>query len=111
MKNNIETLDEAVDALLMSLDDARKRELRELVPNPREEKARNWMDEVVAIFGLDKLGSKLSNDIERHFPDESVFKGPVFDNANGIFEAEILLREAREVLMGKKSFPKDSSLP
>ena len=102
MKRNIETLNEAIDTLLMAFDDARKGELRELVPNPREEEARKWMEEVITIFGLDKPGSELSNDIERRFPDEGIFKGPVFDNANGIFEAEILLREAREALMAKK---------
>lgn len=102
MQQDIKMLSVAIGALLDSLDDTRKSELRELIPDPREGNARKWVEEVIRMFGLDQPECELCHDIERQFPDESVFKGAVFDNANGIFEAEILLREAKEVLLTKK---------
>lgn len=101
MQENIDTLYTAINVLLASLDDARKGELCRLIPNPREGNARRWMEEVIVMFGLNHLDTELSRDIERRFSDESVFKGPVFDNANGLFEAEIVLHEAKQTLLNQ----------
>jgi hypothetical protein len=104
MKINAETLGEAVFEFLATLDDAKKSELRELIPNPREGKARKWMEEVIDLFGLDQQSCKLKHDIERRFADESVFRGDVFDNGHGIFEAEIVLRQAKMALLANGRF-------
>lgn len=105
MKQEIHTLDQAIELLLGTLDDTRKEELSRLTPNSREGNARLWMDEVIAMFGLNYPGCSLSRDIEQRFPDESVFKGPVFDNSAGIFEAEMVLHEARQALLRQKKNP------
>lgn len=103
MKINAKTLDEATSAFLETLDDERKNELRNLIPSSRIEIPRKWMEKLISMFGLNESGQKLCDDIEQRFPNESVFKGPVFDNANGFFEAEILLREARKILLQGKN--------
>jgi hypothetical protein len=98
MKNlDINTLDAAIVAFLATLDDSQTTELLALVPNPRVSDGRRWIDNVIAMFELDNPECALCKDIAQRF-DESVFVGDVFDNANGIFEAEILLREAKYLL-------------
>ncbi|MBR8657002.1 hypothetical protein KDH83_27160 [Achromobacter sp. Marseille-Q0513] len=94
MSRNVETLEQAVEEFFSSLNDAEKNALRQLFLTTREANSRRWMTEVVAMFGLDQPDCKLCADIERIFPEESVFKGRVFDNADGLFEAGIILREA-----------------
>jgi len=99
MTIHVETLDEAIAAFLATLDDKRKDELRELIPTSRVETPRRWMEEVINMFGLEEAEQPLCKDIEECFPDESVFKGRVFDNDRGFFEAGILLREAKKILL------------
>lgn len=93
------TLQEAVAEYLATLSSVEMVELGSLIPNLREPMARKWMDSVIDIFGLVTLDSDLVNDIRRRFPNEAVFIGTVFDNVNGLFEAEIILREARRAIL------------
>lgn len=93
------TIQEAIDTLIASLEPSEVAELGRLVPNLRESAARQRMDWIVEIFGLANPDSSLAKDIKQRFPDEeALFKGEVFHNAYGLFEAEIILRELRRTI-------------
>lgn len=97
-KFEVNTFDEAIAAFLATLNSEKKNELLMLIPNPRVPAGRRWIDSVIAMFQLDTPEGALCRDIALRFEDESVFVGEIFGNANGIFEAEILLREAKKSL-------------
>jgi hypothetical protein len=92
------TLDDAVTALLASLDEAQRAELVALVRSYRIEPAHTWIREVIAMFGLTDSAEALIADIDRRFPDESALKLIESDSDLPIFEANIILREAQRRL-------------
>jgi hypothetical protein len=94
-----DTLTEAVTILLARLEPSEIVEFGSLIPNPKVPAARQRMDWIVDKFHLASPASPLVKDIALRFPDEAVFKGEVFDNANGLFEAEIILRELRRAIL------------
>lgn len=94
-----DTLKEAVTILLAGLEPSELAEFGSLIPNPKVPTARQRMDWIVDKFHLANPASPLVKDIALRFQDEAVFKGEFFDNANGLFEAEIILRELRRAIL------------
>ncbi len=94
-----DTLTEAVAELLASAGPSEIVEFGSLIPNLKVPAARQRMDWLVDKFGLADSTSSLVKDIALRFPDDEIFKGKVFDNANGLFEAEVILRELRRAIL------------
>lgn len=92
------TLDEAVVALLASLDDVKRADLVDLVLIYRFEPGHSWIQRVIEMFDLANSAQALIADIDKQFPDESALKLIESDSDQPVFEAKIILREAQRKL-------------
>lgn len=92
------TLNEAVLALLASLDEMKRAELLGLVLIYRFEPGHKWIQSVIDMFDLSNSSQALIADIDRRFPDESALKLIESDSDQPVFEAKVILRETQTKL-------------
>lgn len=92
-------LDRAVLAFVDSLDEDRRAALAVLFLNSHV--SWHWYAEVIDRFQLRRPDNPLVEDIARLHPDEAAIAFLLSDFPGPMFEAQVILTEAREIVRGE----------
>jgi len=95
-KSSVRTLDEAVLELVTNLPREKRAELAVLFINSLASWA--WYEEVIDRFQLRDEDNPLIAEIDRRFPDEAAIKFLESDFSGPVFEAAVILREAKKLI-------------
>ena len=99
MKNNVNSLDQAVQDFVASLSKDDKGVLADLFINSHA--SWSWYEAVINRFNLRDEANPIIHEIDERFPDESALKFTESDFNGPIFEAGIFLREAKKFVLAE----------
>ena len=96
-KESIYTLDDAVHDYVRDLSAKRREELAALFINSHA--SWSWYAEVIERYSLRDLDSRIVANIVERFPDDAEMRFVESDFSGPVFEAGVILREAKKLVL------------